>query len=384
MASMKTVLLRDRFTKACLLASKIISTKSNLPILSNLLFTAKEDNSFTIEASNLELSLRLQMGVKVEEPGKITVPARKFTEYLSMLASEQLQLSLDRKHIVVQGDENEARFVTMPADDFPVLPEVESTTPQLVVDEDQLRPVIKQTVFAAASGEAHPILSGVLFEFHGEKDISVVTTDSFRLSLSKLLAHGNIEKSFIVPAAALMEVERLLGDVFFASLETKPDQITLQMSGDDNQIFFKYGEVEVMARLLEADYPDYKRVFPAELTTSVVIDRNLLVQAIKRTAIFAAREGQAIKLKLDNDQQAIELTAQSAEVGSHTGAIPVQIEGDMVELGFNSRYLLDGLESFTSDQVIMKVKDAASPVLIHRVDDTQYQHIVMPMSLNNM
>ena len=381
---MKLGVLRDRLYRGCLLTSKIVTSKSNLPILSNIIFTATEDNALRITASNLDISIRLTIPAKVTEPGETSVPAKKFTEYLASLQAERIDLSDDRRHIVVADGKTEARFVTMPAEDFPMLPEIPAETKKIILHKDGLHQMIRQVVFASATGEMHPVLSGVLFEIANSDELTVVATDSFRLSktIVKLTSPAEIG-SFILPASVLSEVDHIAQDSFVNTGESKVEQIVLSLSPNENQVFFNIGAVAVIARLLEAEFPDYKKVIPTESTTTVVVDREGLSQAIRRSAVFTARDVQAIRYSVSVKDQNTKLQAQSAEVGSVVDTIPVQVSGNDLELGFNYRYLADGLDAFSSQTVTLSLNQADTPVLMTSTEIQGFQHVIMPMSLNN-
>ncbi len=377
---MKLTVLKNKLYKGCLLASKIISSKTNLPILSHLSFTASEETGLLIESSNLELSIRLSIPAKVEIPGQITVPARKFTEYLGSLTDEKVTLEVNHKQITVTSSQTEARFVTMPSEDFPMIPKINTTSGQMIIPAIQLHQLVKQVVFAATTSDIHPILSGVLFDTQNDTT-TVVATDSFRLSISKI-AMG-VENSFIIPASALTEVDRLINDSFGEDSDEKVREVVIRLSRDDNQVFFNIGSVELISRLLEVEYPDYQKVIPANHTTKITTNLAEFVQTIRRTAIFASREGQAIKISFKPTDGSIVMTAQSVEVGSQTSSLVATIEGDELTLGFNHRYLLEGLESFTTPEITILGNGKDAPVVFIGNEKEDYRHIVMPMSLSD-
>ncbi len=379
---MKVDILREKLYRASLLAGKVITTKSNLPILSNIALIANENGELILIASDLEVSVRLTLNAKVTEPGKITVPARKFIEYLASLNLEKVSLEVDQKQIEVISGDTRAKFVTMPIDEFPVLPETVSLEKKLLIERDRFKDAIKQVVFAAARNDAHPVLSGVLFEFEGSNKMNMVSTDSFRLSYRQLQVDTNIKDPLIIPARALTEIEQFISEASNFT-EDVPSDVILSLSEGDNQLFFKYANIEVIARLLEAEFPNYKRVIPEEFSSTVNVNRLEFIQAIKRTSIFAAREGQAIKLEFSASNGEIKSSAQSVDVGSHSSVVRADIEGKDMTLGFNSKFILEGLESFKDDVIRIEIKDNTAPVKLSGAKNPDYIHIVMPMSLNS-
>lgn len=389
-------ILRKNLLSGSFLASKIITGKSNLPILSNLYIHADEQNFIQIQSSNLELSIRLQIPAKVEKPGKITVPARKFTDYLASLSGEKLVLKVEKNQLLVEGDQNKASFVTMPASEFPELPTESKTAPEIYVSVMNFRNMVKKIVFATASGDTHPVLTGVLFDFKqasakdGTKEVIIVATDSFRLSQTRLeidnedLIQDLKQKRIIVPVAALMEVDHLISEEVSKGIDAKEEKLKIKLSENENQIFVHLGEVEIMSRLLEADFPDYKKIIPSDFKCVAVFDRISLIDAVKTTAIFASREGRTIRSNFLVNESQVKFNAQNSEVGSYTGEIYGELSGEDLQVGFNSKYLLEGLSSFDTSQIKMHLSGVESPTLIEPIESTvDYIHIIMPMSLNS-
>ncbi len=379
---MQVDVLREKLYRACLLAGKVITTKSNLPILSNIAFITNENGELLIIASDLEVSVRLSLKAKIIKQGKVTVPARKFIEYLASLNSEKVSLEVSQKQIEVISGDTKARFVTMPMDEFPVLPESISLEKKIIIPRDLFRESVRQVVFAAARNDAHPVLSGVLFEFEGSNRMKLVSTDSFRLSYRQMQVETNVKDSVIIPARALTEIDQFISEASNFT-DDVPNEVLLSLSEGDNQLFFKYANIEVITRLLEAEFPNYKRVIPEEFNTQVSVNRVEFIQAIKRTSIFAAREGQAIKLEFSPSKGNIISSAQSVEVGSHSSVIHADVSGENMILGFNSKFILEGLESFKDEIIHLEIKDNTAPVRLTSSESPDYIHIVMPMSLTS-
>lgn len=377
--------VRDRLLWAISLASKTATNRSNLPILSNILLTASTENYLQVESSNLELSTRLRIPAKIAEAGQTTVPARKFTDFLSSLSSETLDLVIDKKQFVVKSKESEARFVTMPANEFPELPTFAGTQAPVLIKVSEFRTMVKQVAFAAATSDTHPVLTGVLFDWTDGKELVSVATDSFRLSYTAISAQVSEGSQAIVPVSALTEVDRLLTDAQVVSME--PEFVSMRVSEGENQVFFQVGDVEVISRLLESNFPDYQRILPKEFNLTVRFNRIDLLNSIRSTAIFAAREGQVVKLTFDPSQGTLKSTARSTEVGAFEGSVLGDFEGSsesVIELGFNAKFLLDGIAAFNSNQIIMQIVNPTAPVLFSaEIDAGQFKHVVMPMSLGN-
>jgi DNA polymerase-3 subunit beta len=363
------------------MASRIVGSRANLPILNNLLLTASEENFLQIESSNLDISIRLKIPAKVEAPGQTTVPARKFSDYISSLKEEKLTLKLDKTQLLLEGENNKTAFITIPPNEYPDLPARPEGDQGIVIQPSDFHRLIRKTVFATAGRSDQIVLTGVLFDF-AKDQLTAVATDSFRLSYLGLKLQNEHEGKFLIPGQTLNEVDKLVTDYSNSDPDASA-KIQVYFSAAENQIFFQLGDIEIVSRLLEASFPDYQRLIPQEFLTRAIFDRGVLIDAVKTSSIFASREGQLIRLSIDTENQLAKLTSQSSEVGSHQGQVPAKIEGNDIELGFNSRYLLEGLGSFESNQVQFNVVDARSAVVIRPLEnDEQYQHIVMPMDIN--
>lgn len=377
---MKLTLVKERIQKGSALASKVVSTKSNLPILANLKLTAREDNVLQIEASDLELSISLQIPAKVEDTGEITVPARKFTEYLGSINAETLTIFEDGNQLTVETDRSTASFITMPVTDFPEIPVADTSRSVFLVETPTFKDMVKHVSFAAATGDAHPVLSGVLFRPVDSGDVDVVATDSFRLSKMTIPIEGDLQQDLIIPAVALREIDAIMGESLIH--DESPTSISVGISEDGNQVFFQVGEVEVVSRLLDAEFPNYEKIMPGESNTTATFTTKQLVDVIRSTAIFASREAQAIKLTFNVESNQLDLSARSSELGMVDGSIIGEIEGDDITVGFNARYILDALGSFKGDTVTIGMGSTTAATMFTTSEEPAYTHIVMPMSLN--
>lgn len=374
---MKLQVLRENLTQAVSDASRVISNKPNLPVLSNLLLTATEDQ-LTIEASNLETSMRVNVRAKIEKPGKITLPARKLSDYLNTLTESKLTLEEKESKFVVSSQNSEGQFVTLPPDDFPALPTAGEQ--QFKMGAPKFAELIEKTTFAASGDEVRPVLTGVHLKFESNKKTGVAT-DGFRLSEFKTDWDGGGDqlKPIIVPAKALQEVARVL----------EGGEAQISLSEDENQIIFASDGVEVISRLLEAEYPDYQQIIPGDFTTQAVFNREELINKVRLAAIFARREGQTVRVVFDSEDQQVILRSQSSEVGEQEGKLAGEVQGTPMEVGFNAGYLLDGLNSLESEKVRLKLKEGGegrvAPVVFlpegDEETDSSYLHIVMPVRL---
>lgn len=376
---MQAQVLRENLVSAVSTASRVIESKPNLPVLSNLLLTAGADQ-LVIESSNLETSMRINVRAKIESEGQTTLPARKLTDYLNTLTESKLTLLEDNSKFVVKAESSAAEFVTLPADDFPSLPSAGDQ--KLRLPAEKIARLTTQTTFAASKDEVRPVLTGVLFKLEADR-ITAVATDGFRLSEAQVVwggqtVNGDGVSEMIVPAKALQEVKRVLAG----------EEVQLALSEDQNQLIFTVGGVEIITRLLEAEYPDYQQIIPIDFTTQAVFATEELINKVKLAAIFARQEGQTIRLFFDAESGQVKLRSQSSEVGEHEGELSGEVQGTPMQVGFNAGYLLEGLNSMRSERVRLKLKEGGegrvAPVLFvpeGESDELDYRHIIMPVRL---
>lgn len=373
---MKIKILQENLIKPLSIVNRVVSSKPSLPILSNVLFEA-EDKTLDLKATNLDLSLILKVNVEVEEKGKLTVPARSFLEFISSLGPQTMEISEKERKILVKGEKAQASFLTMDAVEFPKFPEVDEKT-KFKLKKDILGNSIRKTCFAAALDEGRPVLTGVLIKIE-DGFLKMVATDGFRLSEAinkEKVPQVNFE-SLIVPARALVEVERLLG-------ETEEEEVVIGRTIDKNQIFFIIGspiDGLLFARLLEAEYPDYKRIIPETFSLTVIADTEELISTIKTASIFARGDGQTLRLFFDPQQKQITISAKTADVGEGLAKVSAEIDGKGIEVGFNSKFLLDGVSSIKEEQTRIQIKEEVAPAMFTGVENETYRHIIMPVRL---
>lgn len=370
---MKIEILQENLVKPLSITNRVISTKPTLPILSNILIKG-EGKNLILQATNLDISINLQINADIKEQGMLTLPGRTFLEFVSSLSPQTLSLSEKEGKIFVKGEQAQASFVTMNAEEYPKFPEVDEEG-KFSLKKEFLGRLIRKTAFAAAADEGRPVLTGVLLKIE-EGKLFMVATDGFRLS-EALAADEVVSKDFgklIIPSKALVEVERLL-------VETEEEEIILGKTPDKNQVFFILGNITLFTRLLEAEYPDYKRIIPDSFSLSAKVASSEMISAIKVASIFARGNGQTLKLFFDPQKNEILISAKTAEVGEGLARVPAEIDGKGIEVGFNSKFLLEGVSSIGTEEIQIQIKEEVAPAMFMGVGDENYRHIVMPVRL---
>jgi len=350
--------------------SRAVSSRTTLPILNNVLLQTS-DNKLQLTATNLEIGIRQGIPAEVQEEGGITVPARLLTDFVTSHPDEPLSITLDKKtqSLAVKSDRFDANIRGIDPADFPPVPSgVEGR--KVKVDQAGLKGAIEQTVIAASSDEGRPVLTGVYVQLNGGK-ATFAATDGHRLAVKTLAveAEPGDGETIVIPARALSELSRIIkgGD----------DAIDLTVGAQKNQVFFRTGDTELMSRLIEGTYPNYQQVIPAQSTTTITAKTQDLLFTTKMVSLFSKDAANVIKFKAEGGN--LTVTANTSEVGNNVAGVEAKIEGQDLQVAFNSKYLLDVLAILGSDEVQLGFTGPLNPGLIKPVGKDDYLYIIMPV-----
>lgn len=360
------------------LVSHVSGKSATLPVLANVLMKA-EEGSLRLSATNLEIAVSVIVRGRVESPGEYTVPAKLLQDYISLLPSGKVELRVLPEGLEIRADEKVTVIKGIVSSEFPLIP-------KLAKDEgyrlgaDVLRQAIGQVAFAVSSSESRPELSGVacFFRPEGKEDSLVMAaTDSYRLSERSLpLASGGQQRalSCIVPARTLVEVARILS-VYKDDVEM-PEFVNWSIT--DSQLVCTYGNVELISRLIEGSFPDYRPLIPSEFRSSATVSRTELAKAIRAASLFA-RQG-IYDVHIDVlAEDALKISSADTGTGTHSATLKAKREGEVNSAILNFKYVSDGLAALSGDQVTLRMIDAQSPVIIVPAEGKEFQYIVMPI-----
>jgi len=378
---MKIVLQQQKFESTLALANRISSSKTTLPILSHVLLTT-DNGRLKIASTNLEVSVSAYIGAHVEDEGSIAVPTNLLHNYVQSLAPEKLTLSTEGNSFLVTGATTSAEFLTMPAEEFPEFPGVGEQV-LLRLSPVRLQEILKKLLFAAATTDSRPVLTGVLFRGTPE-GVILVATDGFRLAELtvewKDLGAEPPTESFemIIPA-------KMLKDIGQFSIESVQDELwNLIMTKDKNQVVFASSDVQLYARLIEAEFPQYENIIPKEHSVTVTFETEPLLRAVKTAALFSQTQSHTVQLQIQSKEQSVRVFAESKDRGKQESTLPVTIEGEDITTGFNAAYLIDAISAFDTSSVQLKMKQAESPALFLAPDEStiSVRQVVMPIRLD--
>ena len=317
------------------------------------------------------------VGAKIEEEGTITVPARLLTEFVSSLPNDaiDIQLSPQTKTLGLKCARFEARISGVDAKDFPPIPGVEDGV-KTTVEVEALRQGINQVVFAAATEESRPVLTGVSAQFENES-LVLAAADGFRLAVYELLITTAVSQKteVIIPAHTLAELNRLIAD------QEEPVDITL--NPNKSQVLFRLQNINLVSQLIQGTFPNYSQLIPQSYTTRVIVNVNDFLQATRTASIFARDGSGIVRLIVTPGGEAnpgkLSVSARSEEIGDDIGEIDATVEGDESKIAFNGKYLTDVLSVLHESQVALEITNPSSPGLIRPVGTENYTHVIMPM-----
>jgi len=360
------------------LVGHITGKNANLPILNNVLLKT-EDGNLKLCTTNLEMAISALVRGRVEEQGEYTVPAKLLMDYIGLLPAGKVELVVHEDTLEVRADGKVTKIKGMPASEFPLIPKLTKDTGYRV-DAEALRQAIGQVAFAVSMSESRPELSGVACFFQGEGAVDqlvMAATDSYRLSerMTKLATGGTAGPAkCIVPARAIQEVARVLSS--YKDDVNVPEQVEWSIA--ESQFVLTYGNVELISRLIEGSFPDYKQIIPTQFRSTCVVDRGELSRAIRAASLFSKQGLYDVHVELTTDGV---MTISSADTGTgaHTTRIPVEVQGDPNKVTLNFKYVSDGLSSIPSGKVNFKMIDGMNPVVLSPAEGEGFQYVVMPI-----
>lgn len=358
---------QENLNQGLSIVSHISGRNANLPILNNVLIKT-EDKTIKLSTTDLEIGINCLVRGKIEEEGDITVQAKLLSDYINLLPKEKVDLEAQENNLTIACQKNTTKLKGLSSEEFPLIPKIEKD--QVINCKGNiLKKAIQQVIFAVTPNEARPEISGVLLTFNEE--LILTGTDSYRLTEKKIkLEKSTISnKRVIVPLRTLQELMRILPD----------KEVMVEIALADNQISFSYEDVELISRIVDGQYPDYKQIIPSHHKTRVVLDTNELIKTVKRASLFCRPGINNINLSFNKGENELTTTVSNSQLGDNVSKIKAEVEGGDNSVIFNYRYLLEGLLNLGSEEVVLEMIDGDSPCLVKPMKDESYIYIIMPI-----
>lgn len=361
---MKLQVTQENLSRALNNVARVASTRNALPILSNVLIKTI-DNRVCIAATDLNIAITHFIGSKVKQEGSITVPARLMQDFVSSLPQGIIDITVEDTKLKIKADQYNSTINGALADDYPVMPQIKKGTTWNVA-APVLKRALQQVVFAASNDEARPVLTGVYFHTNNGQ-LYVAATDSYRLAERKIMKLDQTV-SLIIPASAMQDLLRIIGD----------SDETVVVKHDDQQVLFTLGDIELVTRLIDGTYPDYQKLIPKTYANAAALPKSELVNITKVSSLFARENAGSITLELDEDEKTISIRSIASQLGENTATASAKVVGS-AHITLNSRYILDALGVISDQAIDLTFNGKLEACVLRGAEDKDYTHLIMPL-----
>ena len=363
---MKIEIVKDVLLSGIQKVQNVISARATLPILSNILVEA-EQGKLKLTATDLDIGINCAIPVDIQEPGAITIPAKRFSDIIKELPDNSVSISTKKNNqITIETKSCQFKIMGLPYEDFPKLPEFKEGG-VIKIEQSTLKEMLGLTSFAVSLDETRYILNGILFKIN-QNNLTLVATDGKRLAVIDRTLTQNTEKtpSIIVPLKTIQELNRNLQEEGEASI----------LLGN-NQVLFDLGSAVIISRLIEGEFPDYQPVVPPASENKISVYREQFLLAVRRAALLATPDYQAVKLEVFKNKLVV--SKSTPDIGESREEVAIEYQGKEIVIGFNPTYLIDVLKNLKEEKIRFELSDTEKPGVI-RIDG--YVYIVLPMRLS--
>lgn len=358
---------KQKILEGISIVQKAITGKSTMPILEGIYINTNK-STLTLIGSDMDLSIQTSVDATIIEEGNIVIDAKIFGEIIRKLPNATIKIeTLENQIIKITCAKSVFDVVYMNTNEFPELPQINENL-KISVNQNILKNMIKGTSFAIAQDETRPILQGILFEVKN-KNLNLVALDGYRLAIRNEFLDTDIDMEVVIPGKTLNEVSKILEDV---------DDI-VDITFTNNHILFNLEKTKIISRLLEGKFINYNSLLPQEHKLLININRQGLQNAIERASLMA-KDGNTNLIKLDFQQDNLVITSNS-QLGKVREEISIKLQGEGIQIAFNSKYLLDVLKNVEDDEVIMKMTSGISPCVIEEKNNENAKYLVLPVRL---
>ncbi|KEI02001.1 DNA polymerase III subunit beta [Clostridium botulinum] len=366
---MKFMCAKNKLQEAISIAQKAVTGKSPMPILQGIHICAK-NNGLTLIGSDIDLSIETKIEAEVEEEGSIVVDSKLFGEIIRKLPNSSIHINTtENNSIEIICEKSKFDLIHMDAEEFPNLPSINENI-IFSIPEKVLKNMIKGTIFAIAQDETRPILTGILFEVR-DKRLNLVALDGYRLALRSNMIDNENTISAVIPGKTFNEVSKILSE----------DEKNVNITFTPNHILFNLGETKIISRLLEGEFIKYNSIIPEEYKLKVNAKRAELLNCIERASLMG-KDGNTNLVKFDIKNDNLVITSNS-QLGRVREELNIILQGDELQIAFNSKYLIDVLKILEDDEIVMEFDSSVSPCVIKSKENNTYTYLVLPVRLLN-
>ncbi|MCC6934504.1 MAG: DNA polymerase III subunit beta [Candidatus Yanofskybacteria bacterium] len=361
---MKITVHKERFARALGFVERITSRNSSLPILNNVLLKT-EHGRLKVSATNLEIGVTSVIGASVEREGQIAVPGKTIADFVRSVPGETLDINVDQHTLSASSGSYQTSILCFDPAEYPIIPKIDGGE-QFVVSVETLQRLIDTVSDSIATSDSRPELSGALLRFD-TGIVSMAATDIFRLAEQREDGEFSSSGAAIVPRGTIYELRRVLGGL--------SGDITVHLT--DNQIAFVHEDCEIVSRLIDGKYPDYKKIIPERANARVLVRREEIENAVKTAALFSSSISD---IKLECSGAELKITGKNSNKGEAYAGVEANLKGDPFDVSMNYHYLLDGLRAVPTEKIILEFTGKGSPfVLRPHSDDPRTVYLIMPL-----
>jgi len=372
---MKIICLQENLKKELNIVQNIIGKNLTLPILNNILINT-EKKQLKLSTTDLEMAITNYMPCKIEKEGSITIPAKTFVNLINNLPNKKIEISVKNNIINLKCENYKSIIKGLNSEDFPIIPKIKKE-PIIEINSHLLKTTLEQVINFTSTSDIRPEITGIFIDYSSDKEIKFATTDSFRLGEKKLnIKENKINKkekgSIILPYKTAQELIRIISN--------QENNEPIQISVENNQVLFSFSKIQIISKLIEGNYPNYQQLISQEFHTTILINREEFLKAIKLSSFFSGKIND-VRLKIDSNKSLLEVFSQDIEIGENSSEINAEIKGNAMEIMFNYKYLLDGLNSITTKRVVLGLNEETSPGILKPEGDDSFTYIIMPIKL---
>ena len=363
---------KEQLLSALQIVQKATATKTTLPILTGIYLSA-DSGRLELQATDYEMGISIVIPVDVIEPGKAVLSGKIFPDIIRKIPGKLIEISSSSNHsmINITAEKAEFKVLSFPAEEFPTIKKFESNN-QMIIKDDVLKEMVRKTVFACSTDESRPLFTGALLEV-SDQELAMVATNTHRLAVKKIsLPAASVALKMIIPGKLLSEVAKVLNS------EHPLDVCVYWLK---NQVAFSFENIYIMSRIIEGQFPDYKKVIPHDFLAECSIAAEILFEAVERVSLLA-KDGEYSIIKIKFNQAIMELSGNNPDAGSATENLDAEFVGEPLEIAFNAKYLMDFLRVAGTNLIKFHLKSSLSPVMVEMNDDNSYTYILTPIRTN--
>lgn len=373
---MEIKIIKEFFQKGLNITERVATKSLTLPILNNILLEV-EDNYICLSATDLEVGVKWWSVAKTKDKGKIVIPSRILSQFISLLPEKPLDINIKDNTIEVKSDKQKTQLKGLDYDDFPIIPTLEKEN-TFTVNSQTFCEALSKVVKIPSISSIKPEISGIYISFK-EDEIKLAATDSFRLGEKTIILKNKVkikgEKSLIVPQKTIEEIINIFGE----------KDVDLHISFTSDQILFEsfidntnHSEIQLISKLIEGDYPDYHSIIPKETKIKITLSTKELIKQVKAAGLFGGKINE-VKINIHPKDKNIEFLSSDSDLGDYQSFLDGKIEGKELSISFNHKFLLEGLNNIRSSEVSLELNSDDNPGIIKPIGDDTYFYIIMPI-----